>query len=310
MGLFEFLAPPAGDNAAFFDYPPAGFTVTLTAAVHGKTVATAGTVREGADRLGVTERNFRPGSGGIYADTFSPPASTVHGALHPAVLAFGGSEGGLHNETLAGQLAAHGYPTLDLAYFAEPGLPAHLANIPLEYFAKALAVLRKQPGVDPDHVLVLGESRGGEAALLLGSTYTNLINGVIAAVPSSEVNRGYPDTTEPAWTVRGRAPQELTIPVQQIRGPVFLTCGGEDQVWDSCGSTSAITQSLTASKFAYPITSLAYPDAGHYGGDFNAYQLITAAGLTTSETGGAVSATEIAWAANTQRLLAFLATQR
>ena len=69
----------------------------------------------------------------------------------------------------------------------------------MEYFTKALEVLRAQPGVDPRHVLVAGESRGGEAALLLGAHFPGAVNGVIAGVPSSVVNPGWPDK-EKAFT--------------------------------------------------------------------------------------------------------------
>jgi fermentation-respiration switch protein FrsA (DUF1100 family) len=122
------------------------------------------------------------------------------------VLVFSGSAGGLTTTRAAALLAAHGYPSLALAYFKAPGLPQTLSSIPLEYFTSALEELRAQPGVDRNHVLVAGESRGGEAALLLGAHFPRLVNGVIAGVPSSVVNPGWPDTSNPAWTVRGRPP--------------------------------------------------------------------------------------------------------
>jgi pimeloyl-ACP methyl ester carboxylesterase len=104
---------------------------------------------------------------------------------------FGGSEGGQSGPVIVGAalLAAHGYPALSLAYFHEPGLPDSLTNIPLEYFARALRLLRSQPGVDLDHVLVQEASRGGEAALLLGATFPDLVNGVVAGAPGSRVNQ-------------------------------------------------------------------------------------------------------------------------
>jgi hypothetical protein len=58
------------------------------------------------------------------------PASAP--ARRPALLIFGGSEGGLSGTLIAALLAAHGYPALALAYFNAPGLPATLSDIPLE----------------------------------------------------------------------------------------------------------------------------------------------------------------------------------
>lgn len=61
------------------------------------------------------------------------------GAARPGVLVVGGSGGGLGwAEEMAALLAARGYTTLALAYFAMPGLPATLDRIPLEYFGSAL----------------------------------------------------------------------------------------------------------------------------------------------------------------------------
>jgi dienelactone hydrolase len=83
------------------------------------------------------------------------------------VLIIGGSQGGLASTLAADLLAAHGHPALAIAYFNGPGLPSALVDIPLEYFAGALRWLRRQPQVEPQHVLTLGISFGSEAALLL-----------------------------------------------------------------------------------------------------------------------------------------------
>ncbi|HWD42480.1 MAG TPA: acyl-CoA thioester hydrolase/BAAT C-terminal domain-containing protein [Actinomycetota bacterium] len=223
----------------------------------------------------------------------------------------------------AALLAAHGYPSLALAYFKAPGLPQSLHDIPLEYFTRALKELRARPGVDPDHVLVAGVSRGGEAALLLGAHFPQLVNGVVAGVPSSVVNPGdRPDTTRPAWTLGGRplpavSPSEFgrpdqtsnpgaAIPVERIRGPVLLACGEQDVVWPSCGYVDAITARLRAHRFAHPVTALRYRDAGHLIGGLTAwYDSLTDDALTSS--GGTVSGTQAAQADAHAKLLALLA---
>ena len=184
----------------------------------------------------------------------------------PRLLVLGGSEGGLSGTLVAALLAAHGYPALALAYFNAPGLPAQLSDIPLEYFARALRWLRAQPQVDPGHVLTLGVSRGSEAALLLGAYYPRLVDGVIASVPSDVAICSYPDCNGPAWTLHGR-PLPYTfqfdnphpvddpaavIPVERIRGPVFLDCGGADAVWVSCPYARAIMTRLAASPRRLP----------------------------------------------------------
>jgi dienelactone hydrolase len=243
MGLFTLMAPPPGSAPAAFLHPEAGYDVQLQPSVSGQVVATATTRRQGPAAVGVVEKELRPASGGIYANLYLPKHTA---GRRPAVLAFGGSDGGLTTSFAAALLAAHGYPSLALAYFKAPGLPEDLHNIPLEYFTRALRALRAQPGVDPRHVLVSGGSRGSEAALLLGAHFPQLVNGVIAGVPSSVVNPGWPDTSQPAWTLDGRplpavSPSEFgqpnppgkpqtIIPVERIRGPILLTCGELDRV--------------------------------------------------------------------------------
>ena len=320
MGLFVFMAPPAADSEkTIFNVPDAGYDVALQAVVGGRVVATATARRQSPKAVDVMEKQLRPATGGIYGNLYLPKAAA---AKRPAVLAFGGSNGGLERTFDAALLAAHGYPSLALAYFKAPGLPQSLANIPLEYFTKALAVLRAQPGVDPEHVLVMGYSRGGEAALLLGAYFPRLVNGVIAGVPSSVVNPGFPDG-RPAWTVRGRplpavtgseagqpspaeAPQAI-IPVEKIHGPILLTCGRLDVAWPSCPYTDAITTRLSAHHFGYPVTALRYSDAGHLAGNLLAYINITDDFLTTF--GGTLTGTQAALIEGHNKLLALLASQ-
>ena len=185
-------------------------------------------------------------------------------------------------------------------------------------------MLRAQPGADPRHVLVAGESRGGEAALLLGAHFPHLVNGVVAGVPSSVVNPGFPDASRPAWTLGGRSlpavsPSEFgqpnplgraraVIPVERIRGPVLLACGEQDLVWPSCGYVEAMTARLRARRFAQPVTALRYRDAGHLIGGIGAwYGSMTDDALTAA--GGTVAGTQAAQADAHAKLLALLASQ-
>jgi dienelactone hydrolase len=321
MGLFTLTAPPPGSAPDWFLYPDAGYDVTLQASVGGRVVAEASARRQVPSAVGVVEKKLRPAKGGIYGNLYLPKNTA---ARRPGVLIFSGSGGGLTTSFAAALLAAHGYPSLALAYFKAPGLPQTLHNIPLEYFTSALELLRAQPGVDPDHVLVAGVSRGGEAALLLGAYFPRLVNGVIAGVPSSVVNPGWPDTGKPAWTLRGRplpavsaadfgqpnppGKQRAIIPVERIRGPILLACGELDVVWPSCRYSDAITARLHAHRFAYPVTALRYRDAGHLVGGLTAYYgSLTDDALTSF--GGTVTGTQAAQADAHTKLLALLASQ-
>lgn len=127
---------------------------------------------------------------------------------HPGVLVLGGSEGGLH-ELDAALLAGHGFTALALAYFGAPGLPEHLVDIPLEYFGKAVAYLSERAG----EIGVIGGSRGGEAALLIGATFPE-VRAVVSVVGSGVVTEGIGpgrnllqilQREAAAWTLRGEA---------------------------------------------------------------------------------------------------------
>jgi dienelactone hydrolase len=322
IGLLQSMTPAAGSKQTAFVLGPNGYDVTLQASVDGKPVASTELHRLAPAAAGVTARDLRVPIDGIYGTLYRPKDS---GIRRPAVLYFGGSEGGLSPfvAAYAGLIASHGYPALALAYFKEPGLPATLTRVPLEYFTKALAVLRAQPGVDPRRVYVMGASRGGEAALLLGATFPQLVNGVVAFVPSSYVNAAIPDRDDSAWTLAGRdlpyaplsksgAPAasvdpRAVIPVERIDGPVLLTCGELDLEWPSCSYVDDVTQRLTAHHFRHPVTALRYPDGGHFSGDLPPGAIYTSQAI--AELGGTVAAAQRSSADAEAKILALLDDQ-
>jgi dienelactone hydrolase len=210
--------------------------VRIWAEVHGRTIASTRFVRR-AQASSVTAENTSLATEGFVGTYFrAAPGSPV-----PAVLQIGGAFGG-HSSLPAALVASHGYPTLSLAYFKEPGLPKTLKDIPLEYFAKALRWLAAQPGVDPNRVVVLGASRGGEAALLLGIYYPELVHGVIACTSSADVlgASDYPAFGGNAWTLDGSPIPQGPIPVERVGGPVMATGGGKDAVWPTAEAVREI----------------------------------------------------------------------
>jgi dienelactone hydrolase len=217
---------------------------------------------------------------------------------HTAVLMLGGSNGGYPYDSGAQNLAKAGYPVFALAYFksymfGQPaGLPKYLANIPLEYFFHAIDWMKKRPEVDPGRIVLMGESRGGELVLLLGSQRPD-VAGVIAYSPSNYVWAGLdPTYSKPAWTLGGKlvpflalrafsfkhavasfehAIAEATparraaaaIPVENIHGPVLLISSQADNLWPSSKAADAVAARLKAHHFRYSVDNVQYRNASH-----------------------------------------------
>jgi dienelactone hydrolase len=304
MRLFWSLIPADGrrvSNSSFV--PPFQGPVTITMLVNGRPAAHA-TIQRRLAAPGLVTHDYAVGDAGFVGTFYEIPSTTPR----PAVLSLGGSAGG-HGALHDPLLASRGYPTLSLAYFNEPGLPAHLQNIPLEYFANALRWLGAQPGVDPNRIGVVGLSRGAEVAILLGATYPDLVDGVFACTTSAQVLGGLPSGV--AWTLDGSPTPFGPLPVTMIIAPVVITGGGKDEIIDSAVAARTLAGAARANGQTNVVAHV-YPNAGHGVGCRipnipipAEYQLSP---TTTEEAGGTPAANAQAAAVTWPLLLRFLAS--
>ena len=210
------------------------------------------------------------------------------------VLVLGGSDGGIPGNR-AKIFAENGFPTLALGYFKTRRTPEYLDMIPLEYFDKPIEWLTKNEYIQGGKIVVIGESKGAELALLLASRKPE-ISGVVAFVPSAVVFQGMPKVFWPprsSWSSMGKpvpfvpfnlsnltdkknvlgihrnslkqqeAVKKALIPVNKIKGPILLFSAADDGVWPSVEMSDMIMRSLKDQKFSYSYEHITYDNAGH-----------------------------------------------
>ena len=273
------VRPPAGQIAQ-----PLRFTVEAD----GHPVAT-GTILRRAVAPDVRAVPVR--ERGLVGVAYYPPGAE----RRPAVIVVPGSQGGIPGPgSFVGGLASRGYVVLALAFFNAEGLPPLLDHIPLEYFATAVDWLKSQPTVDPARIGMMGTSRGGELALVLGATYPSAFRAIVANVPSSVVWPGLSNDSEtPSWTLNGKplefvpsnfkpadlqlsgrqrflnrmtdkaAMQRAAIPVERIAAPLLMFSGKDDQLWPSDIFAAQVVARLKAHNFKHPLEHYSYENAGH-----------------------------------------------
>jgi len=245
-------------------------------------------VAEGVKRTEIIEGDFR----GVL---FTPPGE----GPFPVAMFVTGSGGGVY-EGKAALLASHGFASLALAHFNYEGRPDNLINIPLEYFRDSMNWLSERFG--QRRVAILGDSRGGEAVLIIASTYPEQVSAVVAGVPSNMVFAGCCDSDGemgPAWTLGGeplpyvswsihdarasdiwadsREARDIYrgamtsipmddprwIPVEKIKAPILFVSGEADAMWPSNIASDRSIERLDRLTFDYPYRHLEYKGAGH-----------------------------------------------
>ena len=214
-----------------------------------------------------------------------------------AIILIGGGQWG---DYWAQEFASKEMVALSLPYTGKEGLPKLPEDIDLEYFKNAINWLVAQKEVNSDKIIVMGASRNAELALVIASTFTNTITGVIAYAPScvSWSNTVLPynsNELKPSWKYKGidipYIPMEKIsgdesgkvemidywekglsktdlvdnayIKVENITGPILLFSGIDDKVWPSAKMADMIEKRLKENNFKYALKNIQYENAGH-----------------------------------------------
>lgn len=226
----------------------------------------------------------------VFGKAYFPTQSAPVG-----VVTLPGSGGGI-DALFAPALAGIGYPSLAAALFRYPGRPDYHARIALEDIVAAANWLRSAAKVEK--IVILGSSRGSEAAMLAARYFPDVFQGCVALVPGNVVTAGWtaeaPDAIAP-WTAKGRdlpwggqhqlhvppphgdeayactplyraifedqaAIEHAGIAVKNIVAPMMFVGADDDQMWPSGFAARALAQTRKRSDDV----CLILDEAGHF----------------------------------------------
>lgn len=187
-------------------------------------------------------------------------------------------------------------------YYGNYGLPNELVNIPIENFASCINWLRGRREVNGDSIGIIGISKGGELALLLGSMFPEDLKTAVAFNGSMYMLQGirigsdeklaswsyngkpfgflsYPDSYQSSmdfdksklheihtWTIQNATDAEkehARIPVERIQGNLLLITGDKDETGPTSDMSAEIVQIIQRNSSHCNVTHLRYPEAGH-----------------------------------------------
>jgi cephalosporin-C deacetylase-like acetyl esterase len=206
----------------------------------------------------------------------------------PLIVGLGGSEGGNawagnYWKNTRDEFLKKGYAFLAIGYFKAKGTPDTLDRIAIEKVHNAISEAAKNPAVNKNKIAIIGGSRGGDLALLVGSYFKD-IKAVVAIVPSHVAFPGNTDHfTTSSWTYKGKelpfvpvseeavpalmkhdlrstfeimlkdsiAEQKAIIKIEKINGPVLLMSATKDEVCPSTPMCERMIARLKTKKFKY-----------------------------------------------------------
>ncbi|KAL2102599.1 hypothetical protein ACEWY4_001767 [Coilia grayii] len=225
----------------------------------------------GVQRVDVRER-------GVKGTLFIPPGP----GPFPAVLDMWGGGGGLV-EYRAALLASHGFVTMALEYLSADEHRTH--DIGTEYFEKSYQLLHSHPQVCPGRVAVLGLSFGAAVTFTLAAYSKTAQPQCCVCISgthvyplnksSSELQDRMNRNTAKAYLDENNhlvakytilpipTEPELKVHVGQIKCPLMIVVGQDDQNWATVESTEDIQQMMERSGNGHLLTVLSYPGAGH-----------------------------------------------
>ncbi|SFH09803.1 acyl-CoA thioester hydrolase/BAAT C-terminal domain-containing protein [Pedobacter insulae] len=221
------------------------------------------------------------------------------GKRQPLIVGLGGSEGGNawasdYWKKIRDQFIEKGYAFLAIGYFASEGAPDTLNKIELENVHAVIVKAQQNLLVNAQRTAIIGGSRGGDLALLLGSYYKD-IKCVISVVGSHVAFPGHTNHfSTSAWSFKGKelpfvpvneesvpalmkgdlratfqtmlkdslAEQRAIIKVEKINGPVFLLSATKDEICPSQQMADKMMQRLSAKQFSANYQHIAI-EGGH-----------------------------------------------
>ena len=290
MGLFWSMEQTSGAKSGELLHElPESTSVTLVARRGDAELARAELVRW---NVGPGTRVEDVTEGGLVGRLYTP----ARGGPFPGMLVLTGSGGGLALDTAAA-LSSHGYAALALGYFGVPGRPDELSETPVEYPKAGRDWLAARDDVAADATGVMGTSKGGELALLLGAIYPEF-RAVVAWVPSTLVyawgrdgdrvlsswtRGGKPvpcagvvgsrnTDTKPPFSIRKgyeaalESPDEIeraAIALERTNGPILMITGEDDAMWPSSPYAELGMRRLRQHDFPHRYEHLCYAGAGH-----------------------------------------------
>uniref|UniRef100_A0A8C4RUK5 Bile acid-CoA:amino acid N-acyltransferase-like n=1 Tax=Erpetoichthys calabaricus TaxID=27687 RepID=A0A8C4RUK5_ERPCA len=230
-------------------------------------------IAPGVSRIEVREN-------GIHGTLFLPPGP---GPV-PGILDLWGGGGGLV-EYRAALLASHGYASLALEYISTGKKSTSLNNVDLKYFEAALHFLKSHPKVSNEQIGVFGLSFGTSVALNIAANQNRIspkclvcisgshsvkIDGSLADVFADiEINTGkskIDENNHVIWrefNLPRLADPSNKVKVGNIKCPLLLIAGDDDQNWIAVESAKDMENMMKAAGNEHLLTTIIYPKAGH-----------------------------------------------